>query len=129
MVHIQNTTITNTAMVCSIGLPDIAHFAVPPAFCLIAHVKAPVWWNKTWICHNALIKSYHQVGEQNVIQEEDHHSIQTPKLRDPNNEDEGSVNAENDTQDGGNEAHAIDALRGERPCSLHGCEDGRGSGL
>jgi hypothetical protein len=56
VVHVENATVADTTMMCSIRLPHIAHFAVSPSLCLVTHVEAPVGWYYAWICHNALIE-------------------------------------------------------------------------
>jgi len=107
-------------MVRSIRLPYVAHLAVPPALGLITHIEAPVRWHDTWICHDALIEGCHQIDEHEVVDEEEEDSVKAPKLWGPNQADECNVNAHDDTKDGSDKAHAIDALGGEGPSSLHG---------
>mmetsp|Transcript_66559 Transcript_66559/g.118284 ORF Transcript_66559/g.118284 Transcript_66559/m.118284 type:complete len:128 (+) Transcript_66559:557-940(+) len=109
-------------MVCPVWLPDIAHFTIPPPLCLIAHVEAPVGWNNTWICANALKEGCAQVHEQNVVDEEKEDCIPTPKLRPPDKAHVRYVNAQDDTYNGGNKAHAIEPLSCERSRPLHGFE-------
>jgi len=119
MVHVENATVANTAMVRSIRLPHVAHFAITPPLGLITHVEAPIWRHNTWICHDALIEGRNQAQEQEVVEEHQQDSIKTPKLRAPNQADVCDVNAKDDTQDGSDKTHAIDSLGGERPSSLH----------
>jgi len=63
VIHIKDAAVANTAVVCAVRLPHIAHLAVPPALCLIAHVKAPIRWYKTRIRHDALVDRDKQVEE------------------------------------------------------------------
>jgi len=121
VIHVENATVANTAMVSSIWLPYIAHLAVTPPLCLITHVEAPIGRHNTWICHDALVECCHQVEEENVVDEHDQDSVEAPKLRGPNKADKRDVNPKDVTQDSGNKAHAIDALGGEGSSSLHGC--------
>jgi len=107
-------------MMCSIWLPYIAHFAIASSLRLVSHVKAPVGWHDTWVCHNALIESHHEIEEEDVIDEKEEHSIEPPQLWSPNQAHEAGVDAQDDTQHSSYEAHAIDPLGGEGTLSLHG---------
>jgi len=42
VVHVQDAAVTDAAMMCTVGLPYVAHLAISSTFCLIAHVEAPI---------------------------------------------------------------------------------------
>jgi len=63
VVHIEDAAVANTAVVCAVRLPYVAHLAVPSALCLVSHVKAPIRWYKTRIRHDALVERDKQVEE------------------------------------------------------------------
>jgi len=106
----------------SVWLPHIAHFAVPPAFGLIAHIEAPIGRHNTWICSDALTEGKEQAEKDQVVDEEDADSISSPKFRCPNYEDIREVNDQYDAQDAGHKAHTINAFSGEGTRPLHGHE-------
>jgi hypothetical protein len=87
VVHVENATVADTAMMCTVGLPNIAHFTIPPSLSLITHVKAPIWRHHTWICHDALIERSNQIEEEHVIQKKEQDDIEAPKLRSPDKAD------------------------------------------
>jgi hypothetical protein len=88
VIHVQDASVANAAMVSSVWLPNVAHLAVSSSLCLIAHVEAPIGRHHTWICHDALVESREQVGEENMIDKEDEYRINAPKLRTPHEDDE-----------------------------------------
>jgi len=56
VIHIQDASVANAAVVATVRLPNIAHFAVPPSLRLVPHVETPIWWYNTWICHDAIVE-------------------------------------------------------------------------
>lgn len=119
MVHIEDTSVANAAMMHTVWLPDIAHFAISPPLGLIAHVESPIRRHKSRICHDALVEGCKQAKEERVVDQQAQHFIKAPQVRPADQEDIGDVNTQNDQQDDEHKAHAMDALRGEGPCSLH----------
>jgi len=63
MVHIQDATVADAAVMCSVRLPDIAHLAIPSSFCFVSHVESPIFWYEAWIRHDAFVKGKAKVEE------------------------------------------------------------------
>jgi len=112
MVHVENASIADTAVMRSIWFPYIAHFTITPPLRLVTHVEAPVGWHNTWICHDALIEGCNQVQEDQVVDEQSDKRQKLPQHWTINAEDKGEVDAKYNAQHSRNKAHAIDALRG-----------------
>jgi hypothetical protein len=97
VIHVQDASVADTAMVSSVRFPNIAHLAISSSLGFIAHIESPIRWHNTWVCHNALVEGCKQVSEQQMIDEEDENSIRTPKLRTPHEEDKREVYTEDNT--------------------------------
>jgi len=67
MVHVQNATVANAAVVASVRFPNIAHFAIPTPLRLVPHVETPIRWHDTRICHNAIVERHEKVSKENVV--------------------------------------------------------------
>jgi len=72
MVHIDDASIANAAVVRAIWLPHVAHLAISPSLRFIPHVEAPIGRDDARICHDTLVEGEHEVPKQNVIQQHYH---------------------------------------------------------
>jgi len=70
VIHVEDTTLADAAVVCSVWLPNVADLAEPPTFCLVTQVEAPVLWHMTRICRDTLIKGDKRIDEKQVVDKE-----------------------------------------------------------
>lgn len=122
MVHIEDAPVAYAAMVSSLWLPDVTHFAVSPPLRLIAHVKSPTGWYHSRIRHDALIKCQHEIAEKDVIQKKHSHSNRgfgTPEFGAPYKKNVCAMDAENDQQHNNDEAQSIYPLSVELSSPVH----------
>jgi hypothetical protein len=56
MVHVEDAAVADTAVVSPVWLPYVAHLAIPPPLCLVAHIKPPIRRHHTWVCPDALVE-------------------------------------------------------------------------
>jgi len=88
VIHVQDASVANAAMVSSVWLPNVAHLAISSSLRLITHVEAPIGRHHTWICHDALVEGREQVCEEKMIHKEDEYGIKAPKFRSPHEDNE-----------------------------------------
>mmetsp|Transcript_44548 Transcript_44548/g.128774 ORF Transcript_44548/g.128774 Transcript_44548/m.128774 type:complete len:269 (-) Transcript_44548:275-1081(-) len=89
VVHVQDATVANAAVMCAVRLPDITHLAIPPPLRFVPHVEAPIRWNYARVSHDALVEGREQVQEEDVVHEQDEHSGRAPQLGPPIQKHEG----------------------------------------
>jgi len=117
MVHVEDTAVTNAAVVAPVRLPNIAHLAVPTPLCLVTHVESPIWWHNPRICHYRVVERQEKIGEKQMVHSKHDECAGAWQVWPPNKEDKAGMNVGYDTHHDGNEAHAIKALRREWPCA------------